>query len=227
MFRHAQKRVSGRKEFWQWTEKNFVMARRESYHGQKRVLSLLVDRKEICHGQKRVLTFTEKVSSWTEKVWSWTEKIWSWQFWATVLLPLKPLIKRVSNTSLLLVKSVLGFQFVGTARRNARGWKTKQTKKEHQRGPSGGVPITTVFSRSQFHTSGVSESSFLLLNRIWRKRWELQGSGLHQKRFFGKHQRCFYNCYFSRYFYLYFFATTRCNERRKRKKEDCASLEST
>ena len=56
-----------------------------------------------------------------EKVLSWTEKIWSWQLWATALLQLKPLIKRVSNTSLLLVKLVLGYQLVGTARRNARG----------------------------------------------------------------------------------------------------------
>ena len=55
--------VSGRKEFCQWTENNFVMDRRKSYHGQKRVLSVLGDGKEICDGQKRVLTCTEKVSS--------------------------------------------------------------------------------------------------------------------------------------------------------------------
>ena len=46
--------VSGQKIILSHTHK------RVSYHGQKRVLPVLVDGKEICHGQKIVLICTEK-----------------------------------------------------------------------------------------------------------------------------------------------------------------------
>ena len=109
------------------TEKSFVS-------GRKVVLS--VDREEFCHGQKKVLSWTENSSVSTrgrERDLSRTVKSFNMHRKSLVLdrenlvmavvllLPLEPLIKRVSNTSLLLVKPVLGYQLVGMARRNARG----------------------------------------------------------------------------------------------------------
>ena len=149
------------------------MHRKEFCQWQKGVLS--VDREEFCHGQKKVLSWTEKSSVSTrgrERDLSRTEKSFNMRRkksrheqrkfghgscgppW---LLPLEPLIKRVSNTSLLLVKPVLGYQLVGTARRNVRGWKIKQTNKEQE---------GTIKWRRSHHSSLLS-TAISLVRSVW------------------------------------------------------------
>lgn len=106
-FRHGQKRVLS------VDRKEFCHGQREFCHRQKRVLS--VDGKEICHGQKRVLSWTEKSFVIHRKSLVMDTK--------SLVMDRKSLVmavlghrtapaqssKRVSNTSLLLVKPVLGF----------------------------------------------------------------------------------------------------------------------
>lgn len=148
-FCHGQKiTLHGKKRVLSWTEKNFVMHGRELCHRQKRVLS--VDGKEICHGQKRVLSWTEKSFVMHRKSLVMDRKSLVMDRKSLVMdrkslvMNRKSLVmavvghrtapaqssKRVSNinTSLLLVKPVLGFQFVGTARRKPTGWKLKQKR---------------------------------------------------------------------------------------------------
>ena len=153
MFRHAQKRV-------------LSVAERSFVSGQKIILS---------HTQESVLSWTEKSSASTsgrKRDLSWTEnsfnmhrekarhgqrKFGHGSCGPPWLLPLEPLIKRVSNTSLLLVKPVLGYHLVGTARRNVRGWKIKQTNKEQE---------GTIKWRRSHHPSLLS-TAISLVRGIW------------------------------------------------------------